>query len=39
MSTSNGTFGQARHTLTIIGQQEPTDDHLRVLHDGYLADQ
>jgi hypothetical protein len=38
MSTNNGSFDQATHTLTIIGQQEPTDDHLRVLHDGYLAD-
>ena len=35
---SSGTFGQATHCLTIIGQQEPTDDHLRVLHDGYLSD-
>lgn len=35
---SNCTFGQATHSLTIIGQQEPTSDHLRVLHDGYLAD-
>ncbi|MFY9463112.1 MAG: hypothetical protein WAP52_02920 [Candidatus Sungiibacteriota bacterium] len=32
------TFGQANHSLTIIGQQEPTAEHLRVLHDGYLAD-
>lgn len=37
MST-NATFGQAGHTLTIVGQQEPTVDHLKVLHDGYLAD-
>src|SRR3989344_2522099 len=35
---SNATFGQAGHTLTIISQQEPTVEHLRVLHDGYLAD-
>lgn len=32
------TFNQATRSLTIINQQEPTDDHLRVLHDGYLAD-
>ena len=31
-------FGQATHTLTIIGQQEPTEEHLRTLHNGYLAD-
>ncbi|MEK7536832.1 MAG: hypothetical protein AAB584_00075 [Patescibacteria group bacterium] len=37
MST-NATFGQAGHTLTIIGQQEPNTDHLKVLHNGYLAD-
>lgn len=33
----NPTFGQANHTLTIVGQQNPTADNLRTLHDGYLA--
>lgn len=35
---STATFHQATHTLTIIGQQEPTNEQLRVLHDGYLSD-
>lgn len=30
-------WSQANHTLTIIGQQEPTDDHIKILHDGYLS--
>jgi hypothetical protein len=37
MST-DAMFGQATHTLTIIGQQEPTAEHLRTLHAGYLSD-
>ncbi len=35
---SNATFGQASHSLTIIGQQNPSADDLRILHDGCLAD-
>lgn len=37
MST-DATFGQAAHSLVILGQQELTADHLRLMHDGYLAD-
>ena len=38
MSTkADPTFGQATHTLTVIGQQSPSADDLRILHDGYLA--
>ncbi|MEK7611820.1 MAG: hypothetical protein AAB407_00520 [Patescibacteria group bacterium] len=36
MSTS--TFPQAAHTLTLIGQHDPSSEDLRVLHDGYLTD-
>lgn len=29
---------QAAHTLTIIGQQKPSAEHIKVLHGGYLSD-
>jgi hypothetical protein len=35
--SKNATWGQAVHSLTIIGQQNLNADHIRVLHDGYLA--
>ncbi|MEK7589035.1 MAG: hypothetical protein AAB479_00185 [Patescibacteria group bacterium] len=38
IEAETSTFGQAAHTLTIIGQQQPTAEDLKVLHDGYLAD-
>jgi hypothetical protein len=31
-------FSQATHTLTLIGQKNPTQEHLRRLHDGALSD-
>ena len=40
MSTEKeaSTFGQATHTLFLIGQQEPTMEQMLILHDGYLTD-
>jgi hypothetical protein len=32
------TFGQAGHTLTIIAAQNPSQGHMKTLHDGYLTD-
>lgn len=29
---------QANHTLTLIGQKNPSAEHIRMLHDGYLSD-
>lgn len=29
---------QANHTLTLIGQRNPSAEHIKVLHDGYLSD-
>ncbi len=31
-------FTQANHTLTLIGQKNPTQEHLKQLHDGLLSD-
>lgn len=31
-------FTQANHTLTLIGQKNPTQEHLKRLHDGLLSD-
>jgi hypothetical protein len=36
--SQDATFGQATHTLTVIDQQKPSTQDLKVLHDGYLAD-
>jgi hypothetical protein len=36
--SQDATFGQATHTLTLIDQQKPSTQDLKVLHDGYLAD-
>jgi len=36
--SNDATFGQATHTLTVIDQQKPSTQDLKVLHDGYLAD-
>jgi hypothetical protein len=38
VEVGKSTFGQATHTLTIIGQQNPSSSDLKKLHDGYLAD-
>lgn len=38
MSNANALFKQANHTLTLISQKEPTQEHLKQLHDGYLSD-
>lgn len=35
---SSALFTQANHTLTLIGQKEPTQEHLKQLHDGALSD-
>jgi len=31
-------FAQAGHTLRIIGQRNPTPEHIKMLHDGFLSD-
>src|SRR5258708_985864 len=31
-------FSQAMHTLKLIDDQNPSDDDVLILHDGYLAD-
>lgn len=36
--SNQGLFTQANHTLTLIGQKNPTQEHLRQLHDGLLSD-
>lgn len=36
--SNDATFGQAKHILTIIDQQDPSPDDLKVLCDGYLSD-
>ena len=35
-NTTDPTFGQATHTLTVIAQQSPSATDLRTLHNGYL---
>ncbi len=36
--SNDGTWNQATHTLTLIGQQNPTSEHLKALHDGAITD-
>ncbi len=31
-------WSQATHTLTLIGQQDPSSEHIKELHDGRLTD-
>lgn len=31
-------WSQANHTLTLIGQQNPTSEHIKTLHDGAITD-
>lgn len=35
---STATLKQGTHTLTLIGQQDPTTEDLQILHDGPLTD-
>lgn len=36
--SDKASFAQANHTLTLIGQKSPTQEHLKQLHDGLLSD-
>lgn len=36
--SNNALWGQATHTLTLIGQQNPNQAHIKTLHDGPLTD-
>lgn len=36
--SNQASFPQANHTLTLISQKNPTQEHLKRLHDGLLSD-